>query len=89
MPRKNDDQPPDFGPDEARTHAHWVLEQPDPRSKVKRVRVEQDMPDWYLRRGYIDTHEADALKRWHADAYLAGLLPACIGRPAGYQRGDR
>jgi hypothetical protein len=80
MPRKNDDQPPDFGPDEARRHAHWVFEQPDPRDRsTRRVRVEQDMPDWYLRRGYIDTHEADALKRWHADAYLAGLLPACVG----------
>ena len=80
MPRKNDDQPPDYGPDEARQHSYWTLEQPDPRDRsTRRVRVEQDMPDWYLRRGYIDTYEADALKRWHADAYLAGLLPACVG----------
>ncbi|MFO0476584.1 MAG: hypothetical protein ACK52K_15700 [Alphaproteobacteria bacterium] len=80
MKHKTEDQPPDYGPDEARRHAHWVFEQPDPRDRsTRRVRVEQDMPDWYLRRGYIDTHEADALKRWHADAYLAGLLPACVG----------
>lgn len=80
MRMKTEDQPPDYGPDEARQHAHWTLEQPDPRDRsTRRVRVEQDMPDWYLRRGYIDTYEADALKRWHADAYLAGLLPACVG----------
>jgi len=80
MKHKTEDQPPDYGPDEARTHAHWVFEQPDPRDRsTRRVRVEQDMVDWYLRRFYLDTHEADALKRWHADAYLAGLLPACVG----------
>ena len=41
--------------------------------------MEQDMVEWYLRRGYITTVQADALKKWQADAYLAGLMPACIG----------
>ncbi|MBU3675960.1 MAG: hypothetical protein FGM54_02095 [Chitinophagaceae bacterium] len=79
-----DSHPPDHGPDEARRHAHWHLEQPDPRDRsTRRVRVEQDQPQWYLRRGYITQPQADALQRWQADAYLAGLMPACIG---GYQQ---
>jgi len=41
--------------------------------------VEQDMVEWYLRRQYITVTQADALKKWQADAYLAGLMPACIG----------
>jgi hypothetical protein len=34
--------------------------------------------------GDITQPQADALQRWQADAYLAGLMPACIG---GYRQG--
>ena len=43
------------------------------------MRVEQDIIEWYLRRDYISQAQADALKKWQADAYMAGLMPACIG----------
>lgn len=43
------------------------------------MRVEQDIIEWYLRRDYISQVQADALKKWQADAYMAGLMPACIG----------
>lgn len=41
--------------------------------------MEQDIIEWYLRRDYISQAQADALKKWQADAYMAGLMPACIG----------
>lgn len=77
-------EPNDFGTPEARRRAFWVVEQPNPEDRsTKRIRVEQDMIDWYLRRQYITVIQADALRKWQADAYLSGLLPACIG---GYQQ---
>jgi len=78
--RKEEPQELDFGTVEARRQVFHVIEQPDPQDRqTRRVRVEQDMVDWYLRRQYITTVQADALKKWQADAYLAGLMPACIG----------
>jgi len=75
-----DPQGSDFGTVEARRQAFHIVEQPDPGDRAtRRVRVEQDMVEWYLRRNYITTVQADALKKWQADAYLAGLMPACIG----------
>ena len=75
-----DPQGSDFGTVEARRQAFHIVEQPDPGDRAtRRVRVEQDMVEWYLRRSYITTVQADALKKWQADAYLAGLMPACIG----------
>ena len=75
-----DPQGSDFGTVEARRQAFCIVEQPDPQDRqTRRVRVEQDMVDWYLRRAYLSQTQADALKKWQADAYLAGLLPACIG----------
>jgi hypothetical protein len=41
------------------------------------------MVDWYLRRAYLTQIQADALRKWQSDAYLAGLMPACI---AQYER---
>lgn len=41
------------------------------------------MVDWYLRRNYLTQVQADALRKWQGDAYLAGLMPSCIG---GYQQ---
>ena len=83
MARKKQEEAPqgsDFGTPEARRQAFHIVEQPDPQDRAtKRVRVEQDMVEWYLRRSYITTTQADALKKWQADAYLAGLMPACIG----------
>jgi len=75
-----DPQGSDFGTVEARRQAFHIVEQPDPQDRqTRRVRVEQDMVEWYLRRQYITVTQADALKKWQADAYLAGLMPACIG----------
>jgi hypothetical protein len=75
-----DPQGSDFGTVEARRQAFHIVEQPDPGDRsTRRVRVEQDMVEWYLRRQYITVTQADALKKWQADAYLAGLMPACIG----------
>ncbi len=74
----------DFGTPEARRQAFHVVEQPDPQDRqTRRLRVEQDMVDWYLRRSYVTQIQADALRKWQSDAYLAGLMPACI---AQYER---
>jgi hypothetical protein len=74
----------DFGTVEARRRAFHVVEQPDPQDRqTRRLRVEQDMVDWYLRRSYVTQIQADALRKWQSDAYLAGLMPACI---AQYER---
>lgn len=85
MPKRTEEPTQgDFGTPEARRRAFWVVEQPNPEDRsTKRIRVEQDMIDWYLRRQYITVIQADALRKWQADAYLSGLLPACIG---GYQQ---
>ena len=73
-------QESDFGPVEARRQAFHIVEQADPQDrKTRRVRVDQGLTDWYLRRSYITQIQADALKKWQADAYLAGMLPACVG----------
>ena len=71
----------DFGTPEARRQAIKAIEeQPDPQDRAtKRLRVENDMIAWYLVRGYITQVQADALRKWQSDGYLAGLLPACIG----------
>lgn len=70
----------DFGSPEARDRAdHVEIERPDPQSRERRIRLERETIDWYLRRDYITQTHADALRRWQADAYLAGLMPACIG----------
>ena len=85
MPRKDvAPEVSDYGTPEARRRAFWVIEQPNPEDRAtKRIRVEQDMIDWYLRRSYITVIQADALRKWQSDAYLSGLLPSCIG---GYQQ---
>jgi len=87
MARKKQEEAPqgsDFGTPEARRQAFHIVEQPDPQDRAtKRVRVEQDMVDWYLRRSYVTQIQADALRKWQSDAYLAGLMPACI---AQYER---
>ena len=79
--RKQEDEPQedDFGTPEARRQSFHIVERPDPNAKTKRVRVDQGLTDWYLRRSYITQIQADALKKWQADAYLAGMLPACVG----------
>ena len=70
----------DFGTDEARRRAEWLFEQPDPRDRsTRRVRVVQDQVDWYAKRQYIAPSQADALRRWQSDAYLAGLMPSGTG----------
>jgi len=70
----------DYGTPEARRQRFHVVEQPDPQDRqTRRVRVEQDVIEWYLRRDYVTQVQADALKKWQADAYMAGLMPACIG----------
>lgn len=68
----------DYGTAEARRHAFHIVEKPDPNAKQTRLRVDSGLLDWYLRRGYLCQIQADALKRWQSDAYLAGLLPACV-----------
>ena len=75
----------DFGTPEARRQAFHVVEQPDPQDRqTRRLRIEvQDQVDWYLKRGYLTQIQADALRKWQSDAYLAGLMPACI---AQYER---
>lgn len=86
MSKSTEEQPAgnDYGTVEARRKAFFIVEQPNPEDRsTKRIRVEQDMIDWYLRRQYITVLQADALRKWQADAYLSGLLPACIG---GYQQ---
>ena len=85
MPKRTEEPSEnDFGTPEARRQAFHIIEQPDPEQRAsRRTRVEQDMVDYYLRRQYISVIQADALRKWQADAYLAGLLPACIG---GYQQ---
>lgn len=72
-------QEDDLGTPEARRQSFYIVERPDPNAKTRRVRVEQDMPDWLSRRGHISQVVADALHKWAADAYLCGLQPACIG----------
>lgn len=75
-----DPQVSDFGTPEARRQAFHIVEQPDPQDRAtKRVRVDSGLIDWYLRRDYLAQLQADALRKWQTDAYLAGLLPACIG----------
>ena len=89
MPRRTEEpSESDFGTPEARRQAFFVIEQPDPEQRAsRRLRVEtQDMVDWYLKRDLISQVQADALRKWHTDAYLSGLLPACIG---GYQQSVR
>lgn len=71
--------PPDFGTPEARRQAFHVIEQTDPNDRAsKRVRVEDNV-EWYVRRHYLTRIQADALRKWQADAYLSGIMPACIG----------
>lgn len=81
--RKQAEEAPetDFGTIEARRQAiQAIVEQPDPQDRAsRRLRVENDMIAWYLVRGYVTQIQADALRKWQADAYLAGLMPACIG----------
>lgn len=43
----------------------------------------QDQIDWYRKRAYLTQVQADALRKWQSDAFLAGLMPACI---AQYER---
>lgn len=71
----------DFGTPEARRNAfHVVVEQPDPQDrKTRRIRLDNDMIRWYERRNHVSTIQADALRRWQADAYNAGIMPSCIG----------
>lgn len=70
----------DFGTPELRRQAFHVVEQPDPQDRAtRRVRVETDMVSWYLRREYIKPKQADALRKWESDAYLAGILAPIIG----------
>ena len=80
-----DPQGSDFGTPEARRQAFHIVEQPDPQDRQsRRLRIEvQDQIDWYLKRGYLTQTQADALRKWQSDAYLAGLMPACI---AQYER---
>lgn len=69
----------DYGTPEARRQAFHVVEQPDPQDRsTRRLRVSTGLLEWYLRRNYITRVQADALLRWQSDAYMAGLLPACI-----------
>lgn len=74
----------DFGTQQLRDRANDVIpEQPDPNDRsTRRVRVENDSIDWYARRNYISRQQADALRKWQSDAYLAGLMPSCIGQYA-------
>lgn len=70
---------PDFGTVESRRQAFFVIEQTDPNDRAsKRVRVEDNV-EWYVRRHYLSRTQADALRKWQADAYLSGIMPACIG----------
>lgn len=80
----------DFGTPEARRQAfHVVAEQPDPQDRAtRRVRLE-DIIDWYFRRHYLTRTQADALRKWQADAYLAGIMPSCIGSYAQTIRGGQ
>lgn len=69
----------DFGTPEARRQNFFIVEQPDPQDRsTKRVRVEDNI-EWYVRRHYLTRPQADALKKWQSDAYLSGIMPACIG----------
>lgn len=68
----------DYGTEELRKRAHSIFfEQPDPNSSAKRLRVEADIISWYLRRHYLSQFQADALRKFQTDAYLAGLMPSC------------
>lgn len=49
----------------------------------------EDIIDWYARRHYLTRHQADALRKWQADAYLAGIMPSCIGSYAQTIRGGQ
>lgn len=75
----------DFGTPEARRQAIHLVEQPDPQDRqTRRLRIEvQDQIDWYLKRAYLTQVQADALRKWQSDAYLAGSMPGCI---AQYER---
>lgn len=71
----------DFGSPEAIRQAHHAeLEQADSQDiTTRRIRVDRCKISWYERRHYITTQQADALRKWQADAYLAGLMPSCTG----------
>lgn len=82
---------PDYGSEAAIARAnHWEIEQVNPQDRsTRRVRVERDPIDWYLRRNYVTMPQADALKRWQTDAYLSGLMPSCVGSYAQAVAGSR
>jgi hypothetical protein len=69
----------DYGTPEARRQAFFVVEQPDPQDRsTKRIRIEDNI-EWYVKRSYLSRTQADALRKWQSDAYLSGIMPACIG----------